>query len=161
MDDFPKHRTWQHTLAILALISSPPHLDDRKTSLWRHSRRSASMDLGLSSRSARSHASAFIEILERRSATSIVVSWRDATSGRYGDQLWTLGVASRGAICALSDAQIQRGDAIYRPCRRGHGCPSNGDQSILASAVSSNEQSVAAPDGQPRSDEERTAGAIG
>jgi hypothetical protein len=157
MDDFPKHQTWQHTLAVLALISSPPRFDDKKDSSGRLHGRSAAKERGPNGRAPRSHASAFIEILERRSATSIVVCWRDATSGRFGDQLWTLGVASRGSICALSDAQIRRGDAVYRPCRRGHSHACNADQSILASALLTNEQGVAAPDGQPCSEESDAA----
>ena len=161
MDDFPNHHTWQHTLALLALISSPPRFADQKDSSGRPDGRSAAMERGSSGVAPRSPASAFIQILERHSPTSVAVCWCDATSGRFGDQLWTLGVAPRETICALSGAQIRRGDAVYRPCRRGHSSPSNADQSILASAVSTNEQSVAAPDGQPCSDEERRGNAIG
>src|ERR1700731_2286089 len=155
MDAFPKHQTWQHTLAMLALISSPPRFDNKNDSSGMLHGGSAARERVSNRVAPRSPASVFIKILERCSPTSLAVCWCDATSGRFGDQLWTLGVAPREAICALSGAQIRCGDAIYRPRLRGHSSPSNADQSILASAVSTNEQSVAAPDGQPCSDEQR------
>jgi len=55
-----------------------------------------------------------IEILERISPTSIVVALADATSGRYGDQTWTLRIARRKGVCSLSGEPFLPGDPIYR-----------------------------------------------
>ena len=161
MDDFPNHHTWQHTLAMLALIASPfPSFDHQMDPSANG--RSASRDTRSSRVVPRSPASAFIEILERCSPTSIAVCWCNATSGRYGDQLWALGVAPRQATCALSGAQIRPGEAVYRPRIQGKGrSPSNADQLILASVVSTFEQDIASSVGQPCSDEERRGNVIG
>jgi hypothetical protein len=76
-----------------------------------------------------------VNIIERISATRLVVCWCDATSGRYGEQSWKLCAARNGAVCALSGARIRRGDKVYRPWSRGQKKPVNANQSILASAV--------------------------
>jgi len=135
MNDFPNHHAWQQTLAMLALISSPPRFDERKNPSTLLDERLA-RELESSRVVPRSPASALIKILERRSPTSVTVCWCDATSGRYGDQLWALGVSPRQAICALSGLQIRRGDAVYRPHSPGRSRPSNAGLSILASVVS-------------------------
>jgi hypothetical protein len=161
MNDSATHHTWQHTIAMLALISSSCRDSHRKQDLLRMSdRRFAATKQGPGRVAPRSPASAYIEVLERRSPTLILICWRDATSGRYGDQLWTLGVASCSAICALSRAQILRGDAVYRPRIRGRK-PSNADQSILESAVTTNEQRAAVAEGQPCPDGKRRVNAMG
>ncbi|MGF6758078.1 hypothetical protein P3T16_005499 [Paraburkholderia sp. GAS42] len=61
------------------------------------------------------------------------MDWADATLGHYGEQLWSLGVARRKAICALSGEPIKRGDSIYRPRHMGGKAPSNATAMILAS----------------------------
>jgi hypothetical protein len=154
MDDLRNYHTWQHTLALLSLIASPfPSFNHEMNPS--PNRRSAFRDNRSSRVVPQSPASAFIEIIERCSPTSIVVCWCDATSGRYGDQLWTLGVAAHQAICALSGAQVRLGEAIYRPRLRRNGRnPSNAGQLILASVVSTNDQSSAAPVAHPCSGEE-------
>jgi Domain of unknown function (DUF3331) len=76
-----------------------------------------------------------VTILERRSVTTIVVSWCDATSGHYGDQVWTTGVAQKRAMCALTGEHIGRGDAVHRPRRSRAHLPANSDRMILASAL--------------------------
>jgi hypothetical protein len=76
-----------------------------------------------------------VTILERRSRTTITVSWRDATAGHYGDQLWTTGIAHKRAVCALTGAHIDRGDAVYRPRHSRTHPPANFDRMILASAL--------------------------
>jgi Domain of unknown function (DUF3331) len=76
-----------------------------------------------------------VTILERRSLTTIVVSWCDATSGHCGDQIWTTGIAQKRAMCALTGAHIRRGDAVYRPRRSRAHLPANTNGMILASAL--------------------------
>ncbi|CAB3776090.1 DUF3331 domain-containing protein [Paraburkholderia caffeinilytica] len=73
-------------------------------------------------------------VLDRVSAKIVVVYWCDATSCRYGDQLWRVGVARRRGRCALSGAPIKAGDAVYRP-RQGRPSPVNAAAMMLASEV--------------------------
>jgi hypothetical protein len=75
-----------------------------------------------------------VEILERLSPTSIVVSWADATSGRYGEQTWTLRSARRKGVCSLSGEPFAQGTPVYRPNVRG-GSATNTNQSISAAAI--------------------------
>jgi hypothetical protein len=82
-----------------------------------------------------SYTEARINIIERISATRLVVCWCDATTGRYGEQPWKLGAARNRSVCALSGATIRRGDKVYRPWSRGQKKPVNANQSILASVV--------------------------
>jgi hypothetical protein len=75
-----------------------------------------------------------IEILERLSPTSIVISWADATSGRYGEQTWTLRAARRKGVCSLSGEPFPPGALIYRPNVR-QSSATNTNQSISAAAI--------------------------
>ncbi|WP_084170142.1 DUF3331 domain-containing protein [Paraburkholderia ferrariae] len=75
-----------------------------------------------------------LEIVERYSSSAIAISWRDATSGSYGEQKWKLTIARGRAICALSGAQIRRGDLVFRPSVRGRK-PANAGWVILASTI--------------------------
>ena len=71
-----------------------------------------------------------IEFLEKPSSRQLLVSWRETGRCNYTEQLWTLGKASKAATCAVTDNNIRRGDAVYRPA--GH--PLNCDKIILADA---------------------------
>jgi hypothetical protein len=59
--------------------------------------------------------SASVEVLERLSATTVVICWADATAGRYGEQTWTLRVARRQGVCPLSGEPFAPGAPVYRP----------------------------------------------
>lgn len=74
---------------------------------------------------------ATIEILDRPSAVSVILSWRDPTHCNYGYQTWQKRVARQVGVCALSGLPIQHGDAIYRPGPGGRR-PSNASAMILA-----------------------------
>jgi hypothetical protein len=65
---------------------------------------------------------ATIEILDRPTSTSAVLSWRD-TGGSYGYQLWHKGIGKWGGSCELSGAPIRRGDFVFRPATRALGQP--------------------------------------
>jgi len=78
-------------------------------------------------------ASARIEIVERYSDVLVTLSCRDATTGRYGEQLWRLVKARGRGICALSGNPIRRGDPVYRPDARGRHVPANANWMVLAS----------------------------
>ena len=75
-----------------------------------------------------------VRVLDRVSTKIVVVYWCDATSCRYGDQLWRVGVSRRRGRCALSGAPIKAGDAVYRP-RQGRPRPVNAAAMMLASEV--------------------------
>ncbi|WP_207001420.1 DUF3331 domain-containing protein [Trinickia mobilis] len=75
-----------------------------------------------------------VRVVDRVSAGIVVVYWCDATSCRYGDQLWKVGVAKRRGRCALSGAPIDAGDAVYRP-RSARPRPVNAAAMMLASEV--------------------------
>ncbi|CAD6560815.1 hypothetical protein LMG28727_07230 [Paraburkholderia kirstenboschensis] len=79
---------------------------------------------------------ATIEILDRLSAVSVILSWRDPTSCNYGYQTWQKRVARRVGVCALSGLPIQRSDVIYRP-GPGRRRPSNASAMILAVYIDS------------------------
>ncbi|MEI6001645.1 DUF3331 domain-containing protein [Paraburkholderia bengalensis] len=131
---------WAQTLSLLGRISST---QTNGTTL-KVSAKEADRNLRRRKRRRRSDCgrplSAFVSVLERCSPTLVLLSWCDATAGRYGDQRWRLRVAHGKAVCALSGAMIERGDLVYRPCTRGQECPMNADHSILAEALDRLEQ---------------------
>jgi hypothetical protein len=75
-----------------------------------------------------------VRVVDRVTAKTVVVYWCDATSCRYGDQVWRMGVTKRRGRCALSGAPINAGDAVYRP-RQGRLPPVNAGAMMLAFEV--------------------------
>ncbi|MDR5777568.1 MULTISPECIES: DUF3331 domain-containing protein [unclassified Caballeronia] len=75
-----------------------------------------------------------VRLIDRPSSTSLTVSWRDALTGHYGDQLWRAKKAATRGICALTGRQIERGDAVYSPARGKHP-PRNCNAMICADCV--------------------------
>jgi Domain of unknown function (DUF3331) len=75
-----------------------------------------------------------IRVLERNGRTSATVAWSDATSCRYGEQLWRRYLAKKAGVCALSGQAIARGDAVFRP-RLVQPVPRNIDAMILATVM--------------------------
>ena len=78
---------------------------------------------------------AAVVALERADDCVLLVSWSDATRGRYADQRWVIGTSRGSGCCALSGCRIRRGDQVYRPQWRGADCPANGAEMILAATV--------------------------
>jgi hypothetical protein len=76
-----------------------------------------------------------VAVVESRSPTSLTVSWSDACSGRYGNQLWAMGTARVAAHCVLTGLPIRRGDTVFRPRVYKSYRPSNRDRMILASVL--------------------------
>ncbi|WP_175152702.1 DUF3331 domain-containing protein [Paraburkholderia ultramafica] len=72
-----------------------------------------------------------IEIVDRSTSMSAVLSWRDPTCCNYGYQAWRRTVARHEGVCALSGGSVRRGDAIFRPALRGTR-PTNASAMILA-----------------------------
>ncbi len=75
---------------------------------------------------------AVITFVERFGAKSISITWRDSTAGRYTEQLWVRRIARSRGVCALTGADIVRGDAVYGPFSRPSSRPRNMSQMILA-----------------------------
>lgn len=81
---------------------------------------------------ASEHSGAVITFVERFGAKSISITWRDSTAGRYTEQLWVRRIARSRGVCALTGAEIVRGDAVYGPFSRPSSRPRNMSQMILA-----------------------------
>ena len=120
---------WRHITMVLNMlreesdtISSPYHINRNECREINHR--------GYSGRNAT------IEILDRPSRSTIVLSWRDPTGCRYGYQTWYKTVARRSGICAMSGASIRRGDMIFRPRLKGQR-PANASAMVLAKHIDS------------------------
>lgn len=78
---------------------------------------------------------ASVVALEMTGDCTLLISWSDATRGRYAYQRWVIGTSRGKGYCALSGCLIRRGDQVYRPQWRGEYCPANGADMILAAAL--------------------------
>jgi len=56
-----------------------------------------------------------IRPVEQLTARTATVDWCESGVCRYAEPTWIRGVAKRNGICALTGAQIRRGDPVYRP----------------------------------------------
>jgi hypothetical protein len=79
-------------------------------------------------------AKAFVLVLERPTARTAWILWRNAGVCYYGEQLWVRGNAIGTGQCALSGRPVKRGDRIYRP-RQGKVRTLNALAVILASSI--------------------------
>ncbi|MGU7770766.1 DUF3331 domain-containing protein [Burkholderia sp. MR1-5-21] len=75
-----------------------------------------------------------IGVLERPAPDSVMISWCDACTGRYGYQKWRLFVTRRRGACALSGRPIEIGDSVYSPQLLGS-TPGNAGAMILADCL--------------------------
>jgi Domain of unknown function (DUF3331) len=75
-----------------------------------------------------------VSILERPSASTVTIAWRDATTCCYADQIWHASLSRSQGVCAMSGRPILPGDAVYRP-RARRPLPLNVDAMILAVVV--------------------------
>ncbi|MPW22651.1 DUF3331 domain-containing protein [Paraburkholderia sp. CNPSo 3157] len=78
---------------------------------------------------------AAVNILERASQSTVIVSWHDPTRCSYSFQLWRRFDATRPGICALSGMIINAGDSIYKPISKPR--PINASAMMLATEVES------------------------
>ncbi|MDR5740111.1 DUF3331 domain-containing protein [Caballeronia sp. LZ016] len=74
-----------------------------------------------------------ISVVDRPTASTATLYWRDATRCCYPDQAWRAAVARRTGHCAMSGLPIKRGDAIYVPRRSA--TVSNAHAMILTSEL--------------------------
>jgi hypothetical protein len=73
-----------------------------------------------------------VTFVERFTAKSVSITWRDATAANYSEQLWIRRIARSHGVCALTGAAIVRGDAVYSPAGRTAMRPANCAQMVLA-----------------------------
>jgi hypothetical protein len=83
--------------------------------------------------SKRGEVCATVTLIERLSATHVVLRWCSCTC-HYGDQTWVCGVARATGVCAVTGHLIRRGDAVYRPQNRSRLPPVNANAMIHPSA---------------------------
>jgi hypothetical protein len=76
-----------------------------------------------------------VNVLERASPSTVIISWHDPTRCSYRFQLWRRLGSTRSGLCALSGMVINAGDIIYRPITKP--LPLNASAMILASEVES------------------------
>ena len=76
-----------------------------------------------------------VNVLERTTATTAIISWNDPTRCSYRFQLWRRVESTTAGVCALSGIVINAGDGIYKPSTRPP--PLNASAMILATEVES------------------------
>lgn len=76
----------------------------------------------------------FVRVIDRPSAHSLTLDWRDPTRCCYREQLWVAAHSRVSGRCAMSGKSIVPGDEIFRP-RPTRPAPRNVAAMILASAV--------------------------
>ncbi|WP_109476381.1 DUF3331 domain-containing protein [Paraburkholderia sp. C35] len=117
---------WTRTINLLSLRSGPSCTIEE------------SIDQPLRRRAAtESNASAWepcVTVIDRPSALTVVLDWRDPTKCCYREQLWVSARARVSGRCAMTGAAIEPGDDIFRP-RPARPAPRNVTAMVLASAV--------------------------
>ena len=121
---------WAQTIQLLSRGSQLPNIC-HKTSVRARRRAPFDHDGGLGIGPSLHRVVSFIE---RTSSSTVTIAWRDPTSCSYGAQIWMGANAKVAGVCALSGAQINRGDRIYHP-RHSNPAPVNAGAMILASAI--------------------------
>lgn len=117
---------WTRTINLLSLPSDPSCTIEE--SIDQPPRRRAA---------AESNAATWepsVTVIDRPSALTVVLDWRDPTKCCYREQLWVAARARVSGRCAMTGAAIEPGDDIFRP-RPARPAPRNVTAMVLASAV--------------------------
>ncbi|MGX7002379.1 DUF3331 domain-containing protein [Caballeronia sp. KNU42] len=121
---------WTQTIRLLSCGSQLPDIGN-KVSFREKCRASFGHDSALSTGPSLHRV---VSLLERTSSLTVTIAWRDSTSCSYGAQIWMVANAKVSGVCAMSGAQIKRGDRIFHP-RHSRDAPMNARAMILASAI--------------------------
>ena len=121
---------WIQTIRLLSRGSQLPQICN-KTSLSSRRCTSFGHDGALT---AEPSLHRLVNLIERTSSSTVTIAWRDSTSCSYGAQIWMGANAKVSGVCAMSGAQIKRGDRIFHP-RHSKPAPVNAGAMILASAI--------------------------
>jgi hypothetical protein len=73
--------------------------------------------------------------IERAGPGRLLVSWHEATIGKYSEQRWLRCVSRSRGVCALSGKPVRRGDIVYRPSTRSALKPVNIGAMILETSI--------------------------
>ncbi|WP_245253750.1 DUF3331 domain-containing protein [Paraburkholderia sp. LEh10] len=117
---------WTRTINLLSLPSDPPCTIEEP--IDQPPRRRAPTE----SNAATWEPS--VSVIDRPSALTVVLDWRDPTKCCYREQLWVAARARVSGRCAMTGAAIEPGDDIFRP-RPARPAPRNVTAMVLASAV--------------------------
>ena len=111
---------WSTTVAKLGGRTTAPvsALDDSSGQRWR----------GLRGKPV-------VQVLDRPTPQTLIVSWCEAGAGRYGYQTWRTIIAREAGVCVLTGRLIRAGDAVYMP-RIVDRTPVNADAMISAKSIS-------------------------
>ncbi|MFC0397870.1 DUF3331 domain-containing protein [Paraburkholderia rhizosphaerae] len=120
---------WSQTLGLLHSLSRTDRTRCDAIPASRHAQRRVT-----STGCADGERDANIRVLDRPTSRTAIVTWGDATSCHYGDQVWRVARASSDGFCALSGQQIHRGDVVYRPSHYRL-APANAGSMMLAACV--------------------------
>ncbi|ACD16098.1 DUF3331 domain-containing protein [Paraburkholderia phytofirmans] len=85
-----------------------------------------------------------VSLIERTTALTVTIAWRDPTSCFYGAQVWRIANAKVSGTCVLSGQRIRRGDRIFHP-QRSKPAPVNARAMILESALNAIEPLQSGP----------------
>ncbi|KUY62056.1 DUF3331 domain-containing protein [Burkholderia sp. RF2-non_BP3] len=131
---------WTQTLGLLTQLCAPR--DVRASARPREARRTrAGADARNKPHAISERRAVAISVVERHSATTVSIAWRDATRCSYGDQVWQTARARVGGVCAVSGCRIEPGDPVYRP-RPTRPVPINAGAMILASMLEQIEETA-------------------
>ncbi|WP_175922779.1 DUF3331 domain-containing protein [Burkholderia latens] len=131
---------WTQTLGLLTQLCAPR--DVRASARPRETHRARPGADGRNKLYAMSERrTVAVSVVERQSATTVSIAWRDATRCSYGDQVWQTARARVGGVCAVSGRPIAPGDPVYRP-RPTRPVPINAGAMILASVLEQIEETA-------------------
>jgi len=118
---------WTQTLAALAGISP-----SEASAVNGHGHRDRAMATEFPRDMARRLVvRAKVQVLDRPSKNTAIISWIDPTACFYGHQTWRSSKSRQYGTCALSGCDIKAGDRVYRP-RNARPCPLNANAMVLA-----------------------------
>lgn len=131
---------WTQTLGLLTQLCAardvPAAARPREARVTRAGANSRSNAPVMSARRA-----VAVSFVERQTATTVSIAWRDATHCSYGDQVWKTARARISGVCAVSGRPVEPGDPIYRPGPT-RPVPLNAGAMILASVLEQIEEAA-------------------
>jgi len=63
------------------------------------------------------HHQALVTLIDRPTASTATIAWRDSTHCCYGDQVWRACRSRVSGVCAMSGRAINPNDSVFKPSR--------------------------------------------
>jgi hypothetical protein len=63
------------------------------------------------------HHRAVVTLIDRPTASTATIAWRDSTHCCYGDQIWRACRSRVSGVCAMSGRAINPNDPVFKPSR--------------------------------------------